>query len=215
MKAFFLFILSLCISVTAIESVSAMTGVDTSSGETSFSQEAPVSLALKSIKVLDDKHIRIVFSETIEAGTVKTQIIKQSDNTSVRVESLTGAIAASDSVDVTLVAPLTEGSTYSITLLSAIGKSGATITDGALAIKDFITPIPLKKSVPTTLNAASNPSAAVSQNTLTKTSVTSPTVVSAEMPLVASNELPLTGMNPLFLLLLIFPFAYMLLRRRA
>ena len=168
-------------------------------------------LSIKSIKTLDDRHIRVVFSEAIDTESVTIKINKQSDNAAVRINILTGVVDVPEAIDLTLEDTLSEGSSYTAVVIAAVGISGATITDGAQAVKDFVTTNPLKKSI-LTLNAPSNPKAVMAKTGVTDTKVTlNP---KPEMP-VSIEELPLTGMNPFILLLLILPFSYLLLRRRA
>ncbi len=220
MKSFFLLVFVFFLSVSFFEIVSADS--PTSTDATSFTQVAN-NLSIVSVTTVDDMHIRLTFSEDITPESVKIQLTKQADHTNIRIDSLTGVTDSPASVTVSLMSPLQEGSSYSVTVLSAIAKSGSMISDGALAIKDFITPIPLKKSNPPVLNAPSNPNAVVANSGTIKplqnnSGITdnsqkslSGTTIVKEIP---PKELPLTGMNPLFLLLLILPFSYFFLKKR-
>lgn len=219
MKSLFFLLLVLLWSMSFFEIVSADT--PSSADATSFTQVTN-NLSIVSVIPIDDMHIRLTFSEDITPESVKIQLTKQSDHTNIRIDSLTGVTDTPNSVTASLMSPLQEGSSYSVTILAAIAKSGSMISDWALAIKDFITPIPLKKSNPPTLNAPSNPNAVVANSgNITPVQNNSITVVSQsgasvkppvkELP---PKELPLTGMNPLFLLLLILPFSYFFLKKR-
>ena len=123
---------------------------------------------------------------------------------------------APEAVDLTLEDGLEEASSYSIVAVAAVGISGATITDGAQAIKDFVTPSPLKKSV-VTLSAPTNPTAVMTKTGSTNVKKdTSPPLNTPKKDIpTPTEELPLTGMNPFFLLVIVLPLAYFLLRRRS
>lgn len=193
---------------------------DTGSGSASgaVASGATAELSVKTVKVLDDKHIRIVFTESIDVESVTLKIAKQSNNSAIRINVLTWVTDAPEAVDLTLEDLLTEGSAYSVTVLAAVGTSGSTITDGAQALKDFVTPDPLKKSAPT-LSAPPNPAAVITTSTGEDEKVTPPLEVKKPEPKkdtpAPTEELPLTGMNPLWMLLIVFPFAYMILRKRS
>ncbi len=160
---------------------------------------------------MDDKHIRVVFTEAVDIESITLKITKQTDNSNLRIASITWVTDAPEAVDVTLDDELVESNSYSVTAIAAVGISGATITDGALAIKDFATPSPLKKSQ-VILSAPTNPNAVTIKSSTTKPKT-------QEIPkkdvLVPTDELPLTGMNPFFLIAIILPLTYFLLRRRA
>lgn len=194
--------------------------IDTGTGSASgtVASGATVSdLSVKTVKVLDDKHIRVVFTESIDVESVTLKIAKQSNNSAIRINVLTWVTDAPEAVDLTLEDLLTEGSAYSVTVLAAVGTSGSTITDGAQALKDFVTPDPLKKSTPT-LSAPPNPAAVISTST-GEDEKTPPLEVKKPEPKketpTPTDELPLTGMNPLWMFILILPFAYIILRKRS
>lgn len=211
------FFLSLVFVISFSSSVFADTG-DSSTGSVSavITDTLATPLAVKAIKVSDDMHIRVVFSEAVEVATVKMKLVKQSDGTTIAVNSLTGVDLAPDSVDIVVDSALNEGNAYTLTTISAVGISGSTITDWALAVKDFITPVPLKKSAPVVFNAPSNPTAIlVKTGAVATKSTASGTVEVKKEKVVPTEELPLTGMNPLFLLFLALPLAYFSLRKRA
>ena len=230
MKTFLIILCSFLLSFSFFETASAAdtdispsTSIDNLSGPTTTTPTTTNNnLSVKSVKVIDDTHVQILFSEDIDVSSVKVQLVKQSDHSSFRISSYTGVTATPSAVEITLNSNLQEGTSYSITVLSVVGKSGATISDGALALKDFITPIPLKKSAAPVLNAPSNPNAVMvnsgsvtaTQSTLSvspSTNGTGATEKNKETP----SELPLTGMNPLILLLVILPISYFFLRKRA
>lgn len=175
----------------------------------------PASLSLKNIKVLDDHHVRVVFTESVDTESVTLKLNKQSDNSSIRINVLTGVTDSPEAIDLTLEDGLEEASSYSIVAIAAVGISGATITDGAQAIKDFVTPSPLKK-VSVILSAPTNPAAVMAKTGSTNVKVDTPLANSPiKVKPTPTEELPLTGMNPLFLLVIVLPLAYFLLRRRA
>jgi hypothetical protein len=121
----------------------------------SSATEAP--LILDTITTQDDAHILVSFNQNIVAEAVRVRISKQSDGSNVKVTSV---VEAPKSVLVSLSDILGEGSTYTLTVLSAISEGGVVIKEGADASKEFTTPIPLKKSI-LTFNAPANPNAAI------------------------------------------------------
>ena len=151
-------------------------------------------------------------------ATLKLKITKQGDNSAIKIASMTGSKTDDTIVRITLESELQEWSAYTLTAISAIGKDGSLIKDGALALKDFVTPIPLKRPEPV-LSAAPNPNAIlVKTGTATTTVaperplVTQPTVKSQVIP--PTKELPLTGMNPFYLLIVILPIALFFMRKK-
>lgn len=184
---------------------------------------------MTSVKVTDNKHIRINFSEAIDPESVVLKITKQSDNSAVTLDSISPVDDNKQSVDLTLDDVLVEASSYTLTIIAGIGVSGSTITDGASALLDFITPSPLKVWGDETLNAPSNPNAVLTEPTSTtplliqqtppasssgKTDPAPVKQVEAPAP-VPTEELPLTGPNTLFFLMVSIPLAYFLIRRRS
>jgi hypothetical protein len=124
------------------------------------------------------------------------------------------------SVDVLLEEELKEGTSYTLTVLAAISVGGSTIVDGAEALKEFVTPSPLKKKV-VDLSAPPNPNAVIVEESnepepteVKTTPVREPVKVTVVPEPTPTEELPLTGMNPAFFLLLILPVVYFFLRRR-
>ena len=152
--------------------------------------------------------------------TLKLKIVKQGDNSTLKITSLTGSKGDDTTVVVTLETELQQGSAYTLTAVSAIGKDGSLIKDGALALKDFVTPIPLK-SPEIIMSAAPNPNAILVKTgastpsvmvTPQKTPVAQPSIKPQIIP--PTKELPLTGMNPFYLLIIIFPIALFFMRRK-
>ncbi len=170
-------------------------------------------LSLSTVKVMDDKHIRVVFTEAVDIESITLKITKQTDNSNLRIGSITWVTDAPEAVDVTLDDELVEANSYSVTAIAAVGISGSTITDGALAIKDFATPSPLKKSQ-IVLSAPTNPNAVTVKPLSSTTKSKTQEIPKKDVP-VPTNELPLTGMNPFLLIAIILPLTYFLLRRRA
>lgn len=191
--------------------------------------ETVTELSLIAIEPTDDRHLLVTFSEEVDMKTLKLSIQKQSDNSTLKFVSLDPVTDRAGVVEMFLENSLEEGSAYTLTVVSAVGISGSVIRDGALAIKDFITPIPLKK-YEEVLNAPANPGAVMvdtgAANVVTVTPVETPEVVEPPkvMPpkvttppetVVAPAELPLTGMNPLFMLVLILPLVLLFMRKKA
>lgn len=174
------------------------------------------SLELKSLKVVDSRTIRALFSEDIDATSVVLKIAQQSNNSAVDVALVNQVADTPDTVDISLDEDMEEGTSYTMTILAAVWVSGSTITDGASALKEFVTPSPLKKSEDT-LNAPQNPNAATVKNDTPKI-----TPVEEELPpeekieeeIVPTEELPLTWMNPLIFLLIAFTVAFLFLRKK-
>ncbi len=186
----------------------------------SFSAQAVESdisteLTLKSVSVIDSKKIRITFSDAIDMTSIVLKISKQSDNGSIAINDMVPVKDIPESVDLILTADLEEGSSYTLTVQAAIGTSGSTIIDGAGALKEFVTPSPLKKAIPV-LNAPTNPSAVLSDDEIKVTpDEEDPVLTPDEETPVPTEELPLTGMNPFIFLLLALPFAYIILRKKS
>ncbi len=175
-----------------------------------------------SIAVQDDTHLDITFSLPVSLDTLKLKIVKQSDASSVKIVSLSGSAENPSIIQVTLETVLLPGTAYTLTVVSAVGNDGSVIRDGALALKDFVTPSPLPVYV-AILSAAPNPNAVLvktgsetPQPVLTTKEIptVTPQVVVKKDPKVEIIELPLTGMNPLFLLIVIFPLVLFILRKK-
>ena len=98
--------------------------------------------------------------------------MKQSDNSTVKLDAISAVPEEKESVDVTLDDVLVEASSYTLTVIAGIGVSGATITDGAAALQDFITPSPLKVAGEETMNAPSNPNAVLTKDSDTENTTT-------------------------------------------
>lgn len=166
---------------------------------------------------MDSKKVRITFSDGIDMTSIVLKISKQSDNSSVAISDMTAVKDIPESVDIILTDDLEEWSSYTLTVQAAIGTSGSTIVDGAGALKEFVTPSPLKKANPV-LNAPSNPTAVVAKDppveAVTPTPDEEVPIEPVEETPVPTEELPLTGMNPSIFLFLVLPFAYILLRRK-
>jgi LPXTG-motif cell wall-anchored protein len=174
-------------------------------------------LSVSTVRVTDDKHIRITFSEPIDAESIVLKIAKQSDNSTIKTDAISSVVDAPESIDVTLDDTLMEASSYTLTVIAGIGKSGATITDGAAALQDFITPSPLKVFAPETeFNAPANPNAVMTQTGSSTNNVSPSTVNNRVDPVepAPAEELPLTGPSSLILIGLALVLAYMLIWRK-
>ncbi len=195
-----------------------------SSGTTqsgAISVATPPTLSLRAVEVVDAMHVHLTFSSPVDMETLKLKITKQWDSSMLKIATLSGTKNNDSIIEITLITQLQEGSAYTLTAVSAIWKDGSLIKDGALALKDFVTPIPLKSPEPV-MSAAPNPNAI-----LVKTGATTPVVSqspSVVIPvkitplkpevIVTTKELPLTGMNPFFLLIVILPLAFFFLRKK-
>lgn len=195
-------------------------------------QNSLLPLSLESITPRDTTHIDVEFSSPVNLSTLKLKIVKQVDNSAVKILSLSGLAEDAFTTRINLETELTAGTAYTLTVISAVGEDGSVIRDGALALREFITPSPLLQYVDV-LNAPSNPSAVLVQTgnanpptsikpvdvpapVKVTTPVTNPTSVVTPTPVKPeATELPLTGMNPFFLLLIVVPIAYIFLKRKA
>lgn len=103
MKRIFLLLVSLIsfLVISSSQSFSANTDA-TSSGSTG------ASLNLQTVKVIDNQHIRVVFTEAVQVDTVTLQIKKQSDNSTIRINILTGVTDSPEAIDLTLGDDLSE-----------------------------------------------------------------------------------------------------------
>lgn len=77
-------------------------------------------LSLVSIEPIDDMHLQVTFSEPVDLQTLKLNIKKQSDNSTLRFASINPITDRPSTVDVTLENELEEGSAYTLTIVSAI-----------------------------------------------------------------------------------------------
>lgn len=195
-------------------------GINVTSASTSTA-----SVFVVSVKALDELHARATFSDDMDISSVRAKLTKQSDSSVIRVVSLTGVTDVPNAVDITLATPIQEGSAYVLTIVSGVSTDGRAIRDGALAIKDFITPVPLKKAE-LVLNAPPNPNAVTSSSAITGTTTVPPkTTVAPVVPpkngtggvasVAITKELPLTGMNPFLLILFAFAVTYFFVRKKA
>ncbi len=198
------------------------------SGSTASATTSTASVAIVSVKAIDDMKIRATFTDDMDIASVRAKLTKQSDSSAIRVLSVTGVTDMPNAVDVLLASSIQEGSAYILTIISGVSTDGRAITDGALAIKDFITPVPLKKAE-IVLNAPMNPNAvstttpvvvATGTATLAKTGMalippTAPKSTTGALSVAETKELPLTGMNPFLLLIVAFIGTYFFVRKRA
>jgi LPXTG-motif cell wall-anchored protein len=121
-------------------------------------------------------------------------------------------------VDIKLTDLIEEGSSYTLTIVSAISEDGVVIKDGAQALKEFTPPIPLKRSL-ITFNAPSNPNAVIVKDTpaINTPVIITPPVAQTQTgaPEIKDKELPLTGTNPaLFAGIALIAALILLLKRK-
>lgn len=107
-------------------------------------------------------------------------------------------------------------------ILSAESIAGTAIKDGAFSLKEFITPVPLKRYEEVVVNAPTNTTVApiIEPINVTSTASITPTVVPLEeetttvtLP-VEPEALPSTGLDTLFLVILAVLASTVLLLRR-
>jgi len=189
--------------------------------QTSARTELP--LLVESILATDDRHITLEFNQNIIRESVRVRISKQSDESNVRIESFSGAVD-SNNITIRLTDTLDANTAYKMTIISAISENGIIIRDGADGLKEFVTPIELKRYEPIELNAPNNPNAVMiddptpTQDTVINatTTTTTPVVPSPQpSPSETAEELPLTGMNSLlFIIIAVWLAGVLLLRRK-
>lgn len=221
MKYFFLILLWLSSILMAFHSVSAL---ESASGT---SEEVLPELVLLTVIPEDNLHVQVRFSEPVDLLTAKLKLTKQSDNSTLKIASLTGG-SQENIIVMNLETELQEGSAYTLTVVSAVGESGSVIRDWALALRDFVTPVPLKQ-YEIVVNAPPNPNAVIvgsvetgsvvdttvqNTNSTIASSSGAPASTGANVQIPVSQELPLTGMNPLYFLILVLPIAFFLTKRR-
>lgn len=169
-------------------------------------------------------HISVTFSSPVDLTTLKLKIIKQSDNSALKILSLSGVMNTPTTTRINLETNLIPSTAYTLTVISAVGNDGSVIRDGALALKEFVTSASLQK-YEDILNAAPNPNAILVQSGMNPVpSVVTPAPKTTPIPTISPvikkdpilvvKELPLTGMNPFFLLIIILPLVLFFVRRK-
>lgn len=106
----------------AFHSVSAL---ESASGT---SEEVLPELVLLTVIPEDNLHVQVRFSEPVDLLTAKLKLTKQSDNSTLKIASLTGG-SQENIIVMNLETELQEGSAYTLTVVSAVGESGSVIRD--------------------------------------------------------------------------------------
>ena len=83
-----------------------------------FAAAVTAPLSVTSVKVTDDKHIRINFSEAIDSDSVVLKVMKQSDNTTIKLDVISAIADSPQSVEITLDDTLVEASSYTLTVIA-------------------------------------------------------------------------------------------------
>lgn len=87
------YIFTVAVFLLSVSLGTYVSAADTDTGSVSASgtvaSGATTELSVKTVKVLDDKHIRIVFTESIDVESVTLKIAKQSNNSAIRINVLT------------------------------------------------------------------------------------------------------------------------------
>jgi methionine-rich copper-binding protein CopC len=83
-----------------------------------FAAAVTAPLSVTSVKVTDDKHIRINFSEAIDSDSVVLKVMKQSDNTTIKLDAISAIADSPQSVEITLDDTLVEASSYTLTVIA-------------------------------------------------------------------------------------------------
>jgi hypothetical protein len=193
----------------------AATGTTDNSGSTLT--QTGNDLTIANIITQDDAHVTVEFNQNIIPASVRLRITKQSSGENIKLDSITGSTLTPTSVDVKLTDLLEEGSSYTLTIVSAISEDGIVIKDGAQALKEFSPSIPLKRSSLITFNAPTNPNAVIVKETPPATvtpAKTIPTTVTQSGAVVKDQELPLTGTNPILFVFIALAFSFALLLKR-
>ncbi len=178
--------------------------------EVSSSNSIENPLLIDSITTPDDAHIILKFNQSIIWESVRVRIVKQSDESNVRIESFTWG-ETPDSIEIVLSDILEADTSYKMTIISAISDGWVIIKDGADGLKEFTTPVNLARFAPEiVLNAPSNPNAVIiagTGNTVTKEVKPSPSET--------TEELPLTGVDStIFIIIAAIIGLFVILRRR-
>ena len=88
-----------------------------------FAASVATPLSVSSVKVNDNKHIRINFSEAIDPESVVLKVMKQSDNSTVTLDSIQRIEGSPQSIELVLDDELVEASSYTLTVIAGIGIS--------------------------------------------------------------------------------------------
>lgn len=199
---------------TASGSGAAAVGAATGSVETTAPVVASAtgSLKLAGVTVINEKTLSLEFSAELSAQPVSVKLTKTSDNSSVAVDSVVKNPETPTMTTVTLTAPLSTSSSYSIVIIDAADVKGLPISEGVNAEKEFVTAATLAKAPDATGSGAELPAlnAAGQEATASGAAVT---------PVTAASELPPTG-TPTNLLILMAAFlalgiVYVIQKKRA
>lgn len=217
----FLLVSGILLSLVSLTWAYAASGDTETASQTSTESVVTIEtpLLVETIKVEDDAHVTVVFNQDIIRESVRVRISKQSDESNVRIESFTGGTDAR-SVSVILADTLNFDTAYKMTIISAISEDGIIIKDGADGIKEFTTPVDLKKyeEAPIVLNAPNNPNAVlVASSGSTDTVASSGTNLpkpATVTPSETTDELPLTGMDSTIFIAIAAALGLILILRR-
>lgn len=227
MKKFFLSLLVLSLSMSVYAESGDTTSTSGSSGSSvTVTAVPPVeSLSIKEVRPKDQKTIEVEFSDAVVSSSARMLVNKQSDNSTVSVDSIaTPNASSSNTVLVIKLADSLENSTsYKITVLAASTEAGANIKEWVDAVREFSTPSAFAGQEPVVLNAPDNQNAVISTTSTAATVTADATAVTVNVNDAAKQEekvtekttsLPATGLNPLLLVIIAVPLALLFFRRK-
>jgi methionine-rich copper-binding protein CopC len=83
-----------------------------------FAAAVATPLSVSSVKVTDNQHVRINFSESIDPESVVLKITKQSDNSTIKLDSIKKIDGSPESIELVLDDELVEASSYTLTVIA-------------------------------------------------------------------------------------------------
>jgi hypothetical protein len=176
----------------AVAAVAATGSVETTAPAVA---SATGSLKLAGVTVINEKTLSLEFSAELSSQPVSVKLTKTSDNSTVVVDSVVKSLETPTMANVTLAAPLSTSSSYSIVIIDAADAKGLPISEGVNAVKEFVTAATLAKAPDVTTSGTELPvlNAAGQEATASGAAVT---------PVTAASELPPTGTKTNLLILM-------------
>lgn len=160
LRSFFVTIIAVLL-VGLVSPAFAETGISTGSGILPISPSAALTttpLLLDTVVATDPKSVTLTFNQSVRVDSIRVRIIDQATNESVKISSITGSTLSGGVAVITTAGTLTSGSSYVITITSALSTTDMTIKAGVDSIREFVAPI---FPEPVVLNAPPNPTAVI------------------------------------------------------